>query len=807
MDRKDGLPRLIEAARELHKRTLWQRFENADCFGLRLPGEGELMVASVMGGGGEQFGLSLFRGPNAVEVFVELTTCEAPDSDLYDAMDLVGLSMDPFGEMPPHVQAYFREAGIHPKQRDLLPTPLIKPPHRQPRLPDDGELAMMLAAIKATVWADRRELLHPATADDPSGVCVIDVEGEPTDPAVSVTREPLPQPGAIAQPSVFAGSGADFTGFKRAGEAHWVVGTPSLPLGVADDDRSMQALLVIDLISGKVLEGLPFFADELRSAVDQLTETLEREGMPASIAFASRNLHDALRPPLEKAGVRCGFEPGHPAVDEVTNAFLEHMESGFGFPGGDDEAEDGDPEAVPAPDDLAGWKKVDERLTRRFIDYLHEGDRPHGPRAVKRYFGDEEIDYYFETYRDCGVLHCYTSWCVLEYRPTRKSRTQAELMLEAGLPEPEAMLLRAKMRAVPSVYRVKAYDPEAGTIEVDDVLRGGEATIHDQLLSENIDHGVLMPARVCEAGRFGFLEMIGPPLPPGLGFEAVEFLRSAKLAFTDEGLKREAHKFGWLWDWLDERESDAGRPHLCNTDGEDMVLHTASFAMTDAAAVAGALRRRADIDHDERAGEYVWTKPNDTKRIIGDDITLGRIELLDDELVLTVNSAERYERARQWIEGLPGVSFIDVRTRDPNADDFAEAPDDRTPTVEPSDLPPELVGQLQAEFERHYMAWLDRPVPALGDKTPRQACETAEGRAQVATLIRTMPDPVGPATIEVPRRAMLRALGLPTGSIASSDPQALLAPETNASTPAPKVGRNAPCPCGSGLKYKKCCGA
>jgi preprotein translocase subunit SecA len=23
----------------------------------------------------------------------------------------------------------------------------------------------------------------------------------------------------------------------------------------------------------------------------------------------------------------------------------------------------------------------------------------------------------------------------------------------------------------------------------------------------------------------------------------------------------------------------------------------------------------------------------------------------------------------------------------------------------------------------------------------------------------------------------------------------------------PKIGRNAPCPCGSGKKYKKCCGA
>jgi uncharacterized protein YchJ len=32
------------------------------------------------------------------------------------------------------------------------------------------------------------------------------------------------------------------------------------------------------------------------------------------------------------------------------------------------------------------------------------------------------------------------------------------------------------------------------------------------------------------------------------------------------------------------------------------------------------------------------------------------------------------------------------------------------------------------------------------------------------------------------------------------------AKEAKATTKTPKVGRNAPCPCGSGLKYKKCCG-
>ena len=38
-----------------------------------------------------------------------------------------------------------------------------------------------------------------------------------------------------------------------------------------------------------------------------------------------------------------------------------------------------------------------------------------------------------------------------------------------------------------------------------------------------------------------------------------------------------------------------------------------------------------------------------------------------------------------------------------------------------------------------------------------------------------------------------------------SDVRKLLPPEPGIARPPPAVGRNAPCPCGSGRKYKKCC--
>jgi preprotein translocase subunit SecA len=54
--------------------------------------------------------------------------------------------------------------------------------------------------------------------------------------------------------------------------------------------------------------------------------------------------------------------------------------------------------------------------------------------------------------------------------------------------------------------------------------------------------------------------------------------------------------------------------------------------------------------------------------------------------------------------------------------------------------------------------------------------------------------------------------GGPTGrrrsSGKSSPMQAVNDPNRNKAVPASgKVGRNAPCPCGSGRKYKRCCGA
>ena len=808
MNRDALLREVIAAAESFHARRMWERFTNSDCFAVRLPGSSDLLLATVMGDAGEEYGLTLFRGSGAAKACAELTSGPAPSSDLIESIDMLGFSMDRFVDLSPDAQASFRKAGLHPRHRDLVPAFIAKPPHRRPHWPTDDDLVALRTVLTAAVAADSQGLLEPAELDDEAGICVITVAEGAGEPSISVTRETPPESSVLCGSETFAASGIDLSGMPRS-DAQWLVGTPIMPVGVEDDDRSMQLLLVADDRSEMILQATPFFSDDIGKAIAQLVATCRTHGVPSSMVFTSQRLVDALAPALESAGVRCTYEPGHPKITELTEDFLSHL--GIDAPSfegfmEDDEDEDGDDDHIPAPDDLAGWKQADRRLSRRFAHHLTHGERPRSTRAIKRYFRDDDLEYFFEEHADRAVVLAYSSWCMLDYRPTKNSKTQAQIMLAEGLPPAEAALLQARMQAYPTIYRVTGHDPAAGAIDLEDVLVEGSVTIHDQLMSENIDDGVFLVGRAFTAGQFHFFEVVGPPLGAGMALHAIEFLRRCKLSFTPEGLKREAHKLGWLWDWVDEWEAEWRPPHLCNTDGDDMLFHTASFHMNDVRAVRDALQRRQDIDYDEDAGEFVWTKSTGRgAEMLGGPVTLGRIELIDNELVLSVNSAERFAAARDWLEKLPGVRFVDVTTREAGPSDMPRPQDEQMAEDEPFEPTPEMLDQIQQQITQQYMSWLDTPLPVLNDRTPRQACKTTEGREQVRTLIRTIPDPMGNAPVQVPRHAMLHELGL-----ARELNEVLPPPGPNADaprSPSTKIGRNDPCPCGSGRKYKKCCGA
>ena len=205
-------------------------------------------------------------------------------------------------------------------------------------------------------------------------------------------------------------------------------------------------------------------------------------------------------------------------------------------------------------------------------------------------------------------------------------------------------------------------------------------------------------------------------------------------------------------------------PRLSNTDGHDLLWHTASFSVADEKSVRQTLADRADIDYDDEADDYRWFRDKDEdSNVPWQVVSLGRIRFVLNELILEVNSAERFEAARKWLTKIPGVKYLDVQTKDITGGPSDLPMDDRMGPKETVEITPELADHVRENNRRYYMGWLDTPLPMLAGKTPRQLCSTEAGRRKVAILIRTIPKPVimNPGVdIDIPSKEMFRELGL-----------------------------------------------
>lgn len=410
---------------------------------------------------------------------------------------------------------------------------------------------------------------------------------------------------------------------------------------------------------------------------------------------------------------------------------------------------------------LAGWKHAERQLIE-FLMLDLDADAVANSRAVKRYFEHPELAaMVLLELSHWSPMQAYLDWLLCDYRPTHRSATRVEKLLRRkSLPDDQRALLEALRDSEVSLYRVEGVDPGA-TIEVQDVLSGRRHTLHDKLLSESLPPGLVLPLRLLRLVRFTLPHVAGPPLMPLQVDRALLILENPGADLeSPEALRAQAQLLGRLW--LDALGEPEAAPQLQNTDGEALRWHTASFHVDDPALLQRLLAARDDVEWDTRRLEGVWLRPGPPAPGFGENTVLAHLELLGDRLVAELNSAPRLQRARAWIESLPGVHFEHATERDDGPG--ARPLDDRLPAAGSGDEPA-LSGPLLDEIKRMHksacLAWLDEQVPALGGLTPREACATTDGRGQVARMIRTMPPATMPGgTLEPPRDELLRELGL-----------------------------------------------
>jgi hypothetical protein len=639
-----------------------------DAFAVRLPNHLHPQLVSIHGAGNVRVGMGVFRGPRAAHAFdVVLRDGEASYEYMVHSADMVSLNFCPLREVPAAFRSFYTETGTRPRLSSAVPFLWVKEPDRQVRpltRQEQADCALLLAGV---VHAVERRLLTPegVRAVSPGRLLTLCLAGDAAAPEVRLDEQPIVDETDERSPLLFVDP-ASLVGLPRLRE-RWVVGCPPIPVRIGDSDELPRLALVVDRASERLLDTYLVTGPRApHQAADRLIELFRGRagrglpGLPERVLCTSDDLVEVLSPVLAACGVALEPAPELAGLPrQLAHDFLSFLDAGGALDAGpgDDEAAASGRDALPAPDDFAGWRAALDRLIQRCTQEVHVELRER-PSLLGSFFGDTaaalELLGQVATLHERNACAALIEWCWLDRRKATGRRGPRETLAErqlrrGGLSAAERTLLEAMVVEPVSLYRVATIEP-GQWLELEDLLRGGKLRLDDRSLSSCAVPGMALSARLFSVGRFHFDCCVGPPIDGRLIPHALAYLNEQGLKTSPAALARSAHHFGRLWLWSGVRS--------------------------------------------------------------------GHVRLL------------------RQADGSPGSEQLN-----PDA----------------SDLDPALLAQLR----EHYRCWVDTPLLALGERTPRQAVQTADGRRQVEQLLRSLvPTVVGGCAVPSPLAELQELLGL-----------------------------------------------
>jgi hypothetical protein len=315
-------------------------------------------------------------------------------------------------------------------------------------------------------------------------------------------------------------------------------------------------------------------------------------------------------------------------------------------------------------------------------------------------------------------------------------RTLAEVFLEreghrlrAGEREYLARMSATELR----LYEVLEVRPEEG-FQLADLWTDERSWVRERAATRQVVQWDLLGARLMP-GEHGHLVMDGAPYlyPAAAREDILEALRDAYQDTEDQDprtfFKRAAPLFHGLW--LDHVALPP-RPRVVTAEGDPVVFTRVVFDLHDPTGALTALASHPDLRPGSE-GRYVWYEAEDAD---GMRRRLGIFVVEGDRLTFETTSEARAARGRGFVEGLAGSAATYHATEFPDVDEVLDDGAEDTPSPA-ADVPPEVEAALVGEFyERHYRDWPDRPLPALGGRTPREAAGLAELRPALVVLLK-----------------------------------------------------------------------
>ena len=315
---------LFETATAFCDLRLWETYANAHCFAVKVEEEEHPLFASILGNGGEEFGLSLMRGEAGYDRLLTMFSADF-DDDAGEQMNILGFTMTPMALIPPDFRRPFQLAGPRWTARGaVVPFFLIKELGKRPRGLCVEDARLVLHVLKGVLKAHHGGLLTPKLLMPGGEMLTLTLSGDVADPDVGTawikyeegsaptTGEAAPLVGGIESLPILP--------------HRWFVGFPVLPIRIDNDDRTVRAVLVVDAASELILGTEVVAANDMREASNCLLHTLEQaRGLPREMVFSSRQLFDAVAPGLESLGVTCTLQTELPVLNRVVAELVAHF--------------------------------------------------------------------------------------------------------------------------------------------------------------------------------------------------------------------------------------------------------------------------------------------------------------------------------------------------------------------------------------------------------------------------------------------------------------------------------------------------
>ncbi|WP_299987058.1 hypothetical protein [uncultured Ruegeria sp.] len=347
------------------------------------------------------------------------------------------------------------------------------------------------------------------------------------------------------------------------------------------------------------------------------------------------------------------------------------------------------------------------------------------------------------------------------FGPNNENAADAYLKRQGSKENTQTRTYIAGLRDAPiSLYEVSAIVP-GKTMVLRDLLTDVEPIkVREHSATQMLQQWDRIAVRVVTQSDHNVISGALLPFDPDAvamfedGLRAVLNLKANdELRLTQDQLRRSAPLFAnaWLFAHLPNL-LDPEPPQISNSDGDDLVFHELCFSLASGVTqkqVSQKLSQAADL---VATGPKDWTwlavdKPGGTRRgtglVLGNAMSgnsvLGSLTLKGKALTLSVDSAARAERGEALVRELLGDLVKPPLTVIQTVEQMMADDSLQSGVAEEEDIPPALARQLAQEYlDQHYRDTLDQPIPALGDKTPRQASRSAAGKKKVIDWLKTI---------------------------------------------------------------------